>query len=77
MQRILECRGGDSYEMKRQESDRYRSYLLRVWKECQASESLWRASLESAQTGELRNFTDLEALVEFLRGETLPKRRIE
>ena len=55
--------------MKPQETDGYHSYLLRVWQERRASECLWRASLESVQTGELRNFADLEALFEFLRSE--------
>lgn len=53
--------------MKPQETDQYRSYLLRVWQERRTSKCLWRASLESAQTGELRNFADLEALFEYLR----------
>ena len=55
--------------MNRQKPDEYRSYLLRIWKERHPSGCLWRASLESAQTAELRNFSDLEALFEFLRNE--------
>ena len=56
--------------MTHQDVEEYQSYLLRVWRECRASDCRWRVSLESAQTGELRNFADLEKLFEFLRNET-------
>ena len=45
----------------------YLSYLLRVWQVHGEADPLWRASLESPQTGERLAFTDLDALVAFLR----------
>lgn len=55
----------------------YMSYLLRLWEEDGAENSggngtapLWRASLEDALTHELHGFEGLEALFDFLLGET-------
>ena len=65
-----EVQGGELDEMKRQESDTYHSYLLRLWQECRETECLWRASLESVQTAELCNFASLAELVAFLHHQT-------
>ena len=46
----------------------YYSYLLRLWREDRNDESIWRASLESAQTREQHNFATLDELIAFLRG---------
>jgi len=48
----------------------YRSYLLRLWQVGTADVPSWRASLESAQTGERRGFADLESLFAFLEQQT-------
>jgi hypothetical protein len=47
----------------------YHSYLLRLWRSSQ-SNAVWRASLESAQSGERRAFADLESLFAFLEAQT-------
>lgn len=44
---------------------RYRSYLLRLWQ--QQPDTLWRASLQDASTGERMAFLDLESLFVYLR----------
>ncbi len=48
----------------------YHSYLLRLWREFR--QSPWRASLESAETGERKGFADLDGLFAFLAGECSP-----
>ena len=45
----------------------YQSYLLRLWQETNGSHLQWRASLESAQTGDIYRFASMEALFAFLR----------
>lgn len=45
----------------------YHSYLLRLWQEPNGSHLQWRASLQSAQTGENYHFASLEALFAFIR----------
>ena len=52
-----------------QEPEMYHSYLLRLWRSSQ-SNAVWRASLESAQSGERRAFADLESLFAFLEAQT-------
>jgi hypothetical protein len=47
-----------------QEPRDYRSYLLRLWRA--APGQPWRASLQSAATGETRAFATFGALVAFL-----------
>jgi hypothetical protein len=48
----------------------YRSYLLRLWQVYDDDGHLiWRASLESAQTGTLIHFSDLMDLVTYLMQE--------
>lgn len=46
----------------------YRSYLLRMWQEAQTGDA-WRASLQSAATGERQGFTSLDDLFDFIRRE--------
>jgi hypothetical protein len=43
------------------------SYLLRLWQTESEGHMVWRASLESPQTGERRGFPTLDALFAFLR----------
>jgi hypothetical protein len=47
----------------------YQSYLLRLWRAKEGEEG-WRASLESAQTGERKGFATLDALFEYVRSQT-------
>ena len=47
----------------------YQSYLLRLW-QANEVEGGWRASLESAQTGERRGFATLDALFDYVRSQT-------
>jgi hypothetical protein len=58
------------------ETPRYISYLLRLWKENddtqtdQGAKALhWRASLENPRTGERRGFCSLMEMFQFLWGE--------
>ncbi len=46
---------------------RYQSYLLRLWQVSEGGSPAIRISLENTQTRERRGFTDLEALLAFLR----------
>ena len=48
----------------------YQSYLLRLWRAKEGEEG-WRASLESAQTGERKSFATLDALFDYVRSQTL------
>ena len=47
------------------------SYLLRLWQAEREGALVWRASLESAHTGERRGFASLAALYAFLQQETV------
>jgi hypothetical protein len=50
-------------------NESYVSYLLRfrcVWR---GDARIWTASVQSTATGDLRQFPDLEALLQFLRDE--------
>jgi hypothetical protein len=47
----------------------YQSYLLRLWRTREGEEG-WRASLESAQTGECKGFATLDALFDYVRSRT-------
>jgi hypothetical protein len=53
----------------REHSD-YQSYLLRLWRVKEGEEG-WRASLESARTGERKGFATLSALFDYVRSQTL------
>jgi len=52
------------------EHSAYQSYLLRLWRVNEEGEEGWRASLESAQTGERRGFATLDALFGYVRSLT-------
>ena len=47
----------------------YQSYLLRLWQAKEGEEG-WRASLESAQTGECKGFATLDALFDHVRSRS-------
>jgi hypothetical protein len=47
----------------------YQSYLLRLWRAKEGAEG-WRASLESAQTGERKGFATVDALFDYVRSRT-------
>jgi hypothetical protein len=47
----------------------YRSYLLRLWQETGDGSPIWRASLESPQSGECHGFADLAGVIQFLEAE--------
>ena len=53
---------------------RYESYLLRLWESDEDSQLIWRASLESTDTGERHGFADLASLFAYLETvcQTLP-----
>jgi hypothetical protein len=46
------------------------AYLLRLWQVSSEGKTAWRASLESARTGERKGFTSLDDLFDFLRQQT-------
>jgi hypothetical protein len=48
----------------------YRAYLLRLWPAQEAGQTVWRASLESARTGEQVGFRTLQRLFAFLDDQT-------
>jgi hypothetical protein len=48
----------------------YQSYLLRLWR-VKEGEGGWRASLESAQTGQRKGFATLDALFDYVRSQNL------
>jgi hypothetical protein len=47
----------------------YVSYLLRLWQETGEGSPVWRASLESPQSGECHGFADLAGVIQFLEAE--------
>jgi hypothetical protein len=51
------------------EETHYLAYLLRLWRDSDV-ENVWRASVESARTGERRGFAGLEDLFGFLQERT-------
>ncbi len=54
----------------RDEETGYLSYLLRLWRTAEDQGRVWRASLQSTRTRQQVGFAELEALFEYLRGET-------
>jgi hypothetical protein len=52
------------------ESHEYYAFLLRLWRTSSHGNVVWRASLESAQTGERYGFADLASLIAFLEEQT-------
>ena len=55
----------------------YYSFLLRLWQTSSHGKVVWRASLESAQTGERCGFADLASLIAFLEQQTGANARSE
>jgi hypothetical protein len=60
----------------------YHSYLLRLWRDDDATpahdrqdDAPWRASLECPHTGQRMGFSGLDALFEHLRRECAPRRQ--
>ena len=51
------------------EARSYVAFLLRMWREDLDGEHCWRAVLQHAQTREEQVFSDVEALVDYLRAE--------
>jgi len=45
---------------------RYESYLLRLWESDEDGQLIWRASLESTDTGKRNGFADLASLFAYL-----------
>jgi hypothetical protein len=60
-----------------EEPQAYQSYLLRLWRTGSQGAAVWRASLESAQTGERHSFADLASLFAFLEKQTSADARSE
>jgi hypothetical protein len=60
-----------------EESHEYYSFLLRLWQTSSRGKVVWRASLESAQTGERCGFADLASLIAFLEQQTSAEARPE
>lgn len=52
------------------EAPDYLSYLMRLWRVRNGEKTTWRASLESALSGETYNFASLDRLCDFLRDQT-------
>jgi len=48
----------------------YRAYMLRLWQVRHGDAFSWRASLESARTGERKGVDNLEDLFAYLRMQT-------
>ena len=51
-------------------ASRYKAFLLRIWQAENEGKLIWHASLEDSHTSERQGFPSLDALFEFLRGET-------
>ena len=52
------------------------SYLLRLWQTGADGEQVWRASLESARTGQRQGFDSLQTLFDFLQEQTTGKEMV-
>jgi hypothetical protein len=50
------------------QSTLYHSYLVRLWQDEQ--QMMWRAVVQSVQTGETHHFADLQSLCAFLLTQT-------
>lgn len=48
----------------------YEAYLLRLWRVNSKGKTTWRASVESARTGERQGFASLDDLFHYLRQQT-------
>jgi hypothetical protein len=51
-------------------ASRYKAFLLRIWQVENDGKLIWHASLEDSHTNERQGFSSLDALFEFLKGET-------
>jgi hypothetical protein len=60
-----------------EDAHEYYSFLLRLWQTSSRGNVVWRASLESAQTGERCGFADLASLFAFLEEQTNAEARPE
>jgi len=58
-----------------QNQHNYVSYLLRLWKVMERGQVTWRASLEGTRDNRRLTFSDLEALLSYLRIEFGGERR--
>ena len=54
-----------------QEQPVYLSYLLRLWSMREDGDMVWRASLETALSGQRESFASLDDLFDFLRKQTV------
>jgi hypothetical protein len=61
---------GDDEPTMTEKAETYFSYLLRLWRDESDHAFVWRASLESAQTGERYHFSVLDELIAFLHEQT-------
>ncbi len=50
-------------------SQRYLSYLLRLWPTRDGAQQIWRGSLENPLSGERQGFASLDELLDYLRRE--------
>jgi hypothetical protein len=55
--------------MPEQSAD-YVAFLLRLWSVNNQGTKSWRASLQHAQTGEIKSFASPDALFDYLRART-------
>jgi hypothetical protein len=53
----------------------YVSFLLRLWQSDEDGHLVWRASMESAQTGEKRYFRSVSLLTDYLEKEFIPHQK--
>lgn len=44
----------------------YRAYMLRMWSVERSGIARWRASLEDPHSGEIKGFSNIDALIDFL-----------
>ncbi len=49
-------------------SPNYQAYLLRLWQAGDGDQPQWRASLEDPRSGEVKGFSSLEEMFEFIWG---------
>lgn len=53
--------------MKTTDPSRYQSYLIRLWRN--DPQAIWRASLQSTTTEEIRQFADVEQMWRYLQDQ--------
>ena len=70
---IVHCGIACGAEMAVIEQERdYYSYMMRLWRVSERGTMVWRASLESAQTGERKGFVALDDMFDYLREQAAP-----